>query len=114
MDTSDYAIAGALQQVQRITIKDLQGMWVYKHLLDAHKKGVLELVVRLSKEHNDRKPMPTWNTSWDETLIPVERVVAYWSQVLAPAETQYSMMEPEALATKESLVHFQPFIEACW
>ena len=55
MDTLDYTIAGALQQVQLITIKDLQGMRVYKRLLDAHKKGepVLELVARLSKEHNN-------------------------------------------------------------
>ena len=54
--------------------------------------------------------MPTWNTSWDETLIPAERVVAYWSGVLVPAETRYSTTEREA-ATKESLVCFQPFIE---
>jgi len=41
----------------------------------------------------------------------VEQVVAYWSQVLAPAETRYSATEREALAAKESLVRFQPFIE---
>ena len=41
----------------------------------------------------------------------MERVVAYWSQVLAPAETRYSATEREALAAKESLVCFQPFIE---
>jgi hypothetical protein len=37
--------------------------------------------------------------------------VAYWSRVLAPAKTHYSATEREALAAKESLVHFQPFIE---
>ena len=31
--------------------------------------------------------------------------------MLAPAETRYSATEREALAAKESLVHFQPFIE---
>jgi hypothetical protein len=31
--------------------------------------------------------------------------------VLASAETQYSVTEREVLAVKESLVHFQPFIE---
>ena len=35
----------------------------------------------------------------------------YWSRVLAPAETRYSATEREALAAKESLVRFQPFIE---
>jgi hypothetical protein len=45
------------------------------------------------------------------TRVPVEHVVAYWSRVLAPAETQYSATECKALATKESLVRFQPFIE---
>ena len=110
---SDYALAGALQQVQLIAIKDLKGMRVHKRLLEAYMKGepVPELVVRLSKEHDDRRPSPAWLLDWEETLIPVERVVAYWSRVLAPAETQYSTTEWEALATKESLVRFQPFIE---
>ena len=67
--------------------------------------------MRLSKEHDDRRPTPAWLLDWEETLIPIERVVAYWSQVLTPAETRYSMTEREVLATKESLVHFQPFIE---
>ena len=38
-------------------------------------------------------------------------MVAYWSRVLAPAETRYSATEQEALAAKESLIRFQPFIE---
>jgi hypothetical protein len=49
--------------------------------------------------------------NWEETLIPVECVIAYWSRVLALAETRYSATECEALAAKESLVCFQPFIE---
>ena len=79
-DTSDYAIAGALQQVQLIAIKDLKGTRVHKRLLEAHTKGepVPELVARLSKEH-DRRPSPAWLLNWEETLIPVKRVVAYWS-----------------------------------
>ena len=80
-DASDYAIAGALQQVQLIDIRDLKGARVYKRLLEAHTKGepVPELVARLSKEHDDRRPTPAWHLNWEETLIPVERVVAYWS-----------------------------------
>ena len=112
-DTSDYAVAGALQQIQYIAIKDLKGMQVHKKLAVVHKRGekIPELVSRLSKEHNDHCPNPEWSENWEDTRIPIERVIAYWSRVLAPAETRYSAMEREALAAKESLVHFQPFIE---
>jgi hypothetical protein len=72
---------------------------------------VPELVPRLSKEFDDRRPILEWSPIWEDTLIPVERVIAYWSRVLAPAETRYSATEREALAAKESLVRFQPFIE---
>ena len=104
---------GALQQIQYITIKDLKGTRVHKKLAVAHRKGkkVPELVARLSKEHDDCHPNPEWSKNWEDTRVPVERVVAYWSRVLAPAETRYSTTEREALAAKESLVRFQPFIE---
>jgi hypothetical protein len=54
-DASDYAIAGALQQVQLIAIKDLKGTHTYKKLQAAHEKkeNPPELIVCLSKEHND-------------------------------------------------------------
>ena len=112
-DASDYAIAGALQQIQYIAVKDLKGTRIHKRIHEAHKKGekLPELVTRLSKEYDDRRPVPEWSNYWEDTLIPVERVVAYWSRVLAPAETRYSATEREALAAKESLVRFQPFIE---
>jgi hypothetical protein len=112
-DASDYAIAGVLQQIQLIAIKDLKGTRVHKRLFETYKKGekVPELVTRLSKEFDDQRPIPQWDDKWEDTLIPVERVVAYWSRVLAPAETRYSATEREALAAKESLIHFQPFIE---
>jgi hypothetical protein len=102
-----------LQQIQYIAVKDLKGTRAYRRLLDAHKKGVQppELTTRLSKEHDDRRPPPNWNDSWEETMVPVERVIAYWSRILASAETRYSATEREALAAKESLVRFQPFIE---
>ena len=38
-DASDYAIAGALQQIQYIAIKDLKGTPVHKKLATAHKRG---------------------------------------------------------------------------
>ena len=88
-------------------IKDLKGTRVHKRLHKAYKKGekIPELITRLSKEHDDRCPTPQWSTTWENTLIPVERVVAYGSQVLAPAETRYSATEQGALAAKESLIH---------
>jgi hypothetical protein len=54
-DASDYAIAGALQQIQFITIKDLKGTRAYERLQSAYerKEPVPELIAHLSKEHND-------------------------------------------------------------
>ena len=76
---ADYAIAGALQQIQLIAIKDLKGTRVYNKLAEAYKKGetVPDLVTRLSKEFDDRRLIPEWNKNWEDTRIPVERVVAY-------------------------------------
>ena len=41
----------------------------------------------------------------------VERVICYWSRILKSAEQNYSPTEREALALKESLIKFQPFLE---
>jgi hypothetical protein len=43
--------------------------------------------------------------------VHVERVIAYWSRSFKGAETRYSTTEREALAAKEALVRFQPYIE---
>src|SRR6266852_3740813 len=112
-DASDYAIAGALQQIQYMDIKDLKGTRAYKRLQEAYNKGdkVPDLTTKLSKEFDDKRPLPDWATNWEETQIPVERVVAYWSRVLHSVETRYSATEREALAAKEALVRFQPLIE---
>lgn len=57
-------------------------------------------------------PTPdTWADSFDETIVHVECVIAYWSHTLKPAERNYSTTEHEALGAKEALVKFQPFIE---
>jgi hypothetical protein len=47
----------------------------------------------------------------DDTWIYIERVIAYWSRVLKPAKRNYSPTEWEALALKEGLIKFQPYIE---
>ena len=95
MDASDYAIAGALQLLQYITIKDLKGTRAYKKLSEVHKRGdkIPDLTTKLSKEFDDKCPLPEWATDWEETQVPVERVMAYWSRVLHSAETRYSAME---------------------
>jgi len=94
-DASDYAIAGALQQVQYMTIKDLKGTRTYKRLQEAYKKGdkIPELTTRLSKEFDDKRPLSNWESNWEETKVPVERVVVYWSRVLHAAETRYLATE---------------------
>jgi hypothetical protein len=38
-DASDYTIAGALQQIQYIAIKDLKGTRIHKKLYEAYNKG---------------------------------------------------------------------------
>ena len=52
-----------------------------------------------------------WGDTFDSTIVHVERVIAYWSRTFKSAETRYSTTEREALAAKEGLVKFQPFIE---
>ena len=112
-NASDYAIVGALQQVQYITIKDLKGTRAYKRLQEVHRKRdkVPDLITRLSKEFDDKCPIHDWDNDWEETKVPVERVVAYWSRVLHAAEMRYSATECKALAIKEALIRFQPLIE---
>ena len=41
----------------------------------------------------------------------MERVIAYWLRVLKSPERNYSPTEREALALKEGLIKFQPFLE---
>ena len=48
----------------------------------------------------------------DETWVYIERVIAYWSRVLKPVEQNYSPTEWEALALKEGLIKFQPYVES--
>ena len=48
---------------------------------------------------------------FDETIVHVEQVICYWSRVLKPPERNYSAMEWEALALKEALIKFQPFLK---
>jgi len=52
-----------------------------------------------------------WGDIFESSVVHVERVIAYWSRTFKSAECHYSTTEREALAAKEGLVKFQPFIE---
>ena len=112
-DASDIAIGCALQQVQPMKVKDLQGTRLYERLRKAHETGepVPKIPISLSSSLADDKAHQEWGATLDETVVYVERVIGYWSRSLKSAETRYSATEREALAAKEGLVKFQPFIE---
>lgn len=112
-DASDLALGASLQQVQQIQIKDLEGTTMYERLLAAWEARlpIPSLFVNLSKDVIETNGPDTWGATFEDTYIHVERVIAYWSRTLKPAERNYSATEREALGAKEALVKFQPFIE---
>ena len=107
-DACDFAVAAILQQVQPIKVGDLKGTKVYEKLERAFKKGepIPHLITCLDKEGSDIPPMGQWNAEFENTVVHVERVIAYWSRVLQAAERNYSPTEREALALKEGLIKF--------
>lgn len=112
-DACNYGLAGILQQVQPIHVRDLKGTRLYDRLRNAFKKGdsVPPLVACISKEFNDVPTTTSWATEFEETIVHVECIVCYWSRVLKSAKRNYSLTEREALALKEALIKFQPYIE---
>ena len=112
-DACDFALAAILQQIQPIKVKDLRGTKTYELLECAFKAGepVPEIATHLVKEDSDIPPRKEWSKNFDDTIVYVERVVAYWSRVLQSAERNYSPTEREALALKEGLIKFQPYLE---
>ena len=112
-DASDEAAGCALQQVQPIKIKDLKGTKAYQQLQKAFDAGSPppKLTTTLSSKISDSPVDDTWGETFEETIVHVERVISYWSRTFKGAELRYSTTEREALAAKEGLVKFQPFIE---
>ena len=112
-DASDLALGASLQQVQTILVRDLKGTPCYTRLEAAWEAGkeIPQLIVKLHKEKHEVKRPDEWGATLDETVVHVERVIAYWSRTFKLAERNYSATEREALAAKEALVKFQPFIE---
>ncbi|QRV90335.1 Retrovirus-related Pol polyprotein from transposon [Ceratobasidium sp. AG-Ba] len=114
-DASNIGLSGVLQQIQIIEVKDLKETQAFNKLERAYKEGkpVPKLCTPVPKEeHVMAGGNSTWNSeNWLETKIPIERVCAYWSRVLRPAERNYSATEREALALKEALTKFQAHLE---
>src|SRR6202050_2266190 len=112
-DACAFRLAAILQQVQRIKLQELRGTKAYEHcekVFEAN-EPIPSLVVQISKLGNDVPENGSWAESLDDTWIYIERVIPYWSRVLKPAERNYSPTEREALALKEGLIKFQPYIE---
>lgn len=112
-DASGDGMGCTLQQVQPIRVADLKGTKAYEKLKAAFEMGedVPKLVIKVSDKVQDTPVDARWGASLDETVVQVERVIAYWSRRFRGAEERYSTTEREALAAKEALVRFQPFIE---
>lgn len=113
-DACNFALAAILQQVQPIKIKDLRGTKIYERLERPYesKEPIPNLCSQLEvKDESDVPGNDTWGTNFEDTTVHIERVIAYWSRVLQPAERNYSPTEREALALKEGLIKYQPYLE---
>lgn len=112
-DASDEALGCCLQQVQPILAVDLKGTKAYERLEKAYQQSddVPNFVVKVSTKTKDHKFKDSWGDTLDKSEIHVERVIAYWSRSFKNAETRYSATKREALAAKEGLIRFQPYIE---
>ncbi|KAJ7861556.1 ankyrin repeat-containing domain protein [Mycena olivaceomarginata] len=86
-NASDFALGASLQQIQPVQIKDLQGPAIYKRLRGAWDANlpVPRLFVNLVKDVTEGGK-DEWAKDFDDTVVHVERVIAYWSRTLRPAE----------------------------
>ena len=112
-DASDEALGCSLQHIQQIKAGDLKGTRTYDRLKKAFESGQPppHLATAMSSKGKDHIFTDEWASTLDETVVHVERVIGYWSRLFKSTETRYSTTEREALAAKEGLVKFQPFIE---
>ena len=83
-DASEVAIGCALQQIQPLSIKDLQGTRLYERLWKAYDVGepVPKIPISLSSSLADDKTHQEWGATFDDTIVYVERVISYWSRSL--------------------------------
>ena len=87
-DTCDYGLAGILQQVQPIAVRDLKGMRAYDQLKKVFDRNrpIPQLITVLSRDKNDVPKVGEWANNFEDTVVHVECVVSYWSRVLKSAE----------------------------
>ena len=99
--------------MQPISIKDLKGTRSYDTLKTAYdkKEKVPQLTSRISRLYDDVLETREWAAEFEDTLVHIERVIAYWSRSLKAAEKNYSPTEREAMALKDGLIKLQPYIE---
>ena len=83
-DACDYGLAAILQQVQPIQIKDLRGTKAYKRLRKAYdkKEPVPSLVTAIPEENAELLKEVHWAKNFEDIMVYIERVVAYWSRIL--------------------------------
>ncbi|QRV83408.1 Retrovirus-related Pol polyprotein from transposon [Ceratobasidium sp. AG-Ba] len=114
-DASEIGLSGCLQQIQLMKIKDLDKTRAFERLEKAYKSKspIPKLCTAVPKdEHVVARGDIEWNSeNWLETIVPVERVIGYWSRILRSAERNYSATEREALGLKEALVKWQALLE---
>jgi len=94
-------------------VKDLKGTRAYDHLKKAYNARLPppKLMTSISMKTMDSPSNDQWGKDFESSIVHVERVIGYWSRMFKGAETRYSTTEREALAAKEGLVKFQPYIE---
>ena len=87
LDTCDFGLAAIVQQVQRIQLKDLEGMKgeCCEKVFEAEQL-IPFLVVQITKLDNDVPGNENCGETSDKTWVYIERVIAYWSRVLKPTE----------------------------
>jgi hypothetical protein len=73
-DASDEAAGCALQQIQPIVVKDLEGTRAYKRLRKAYDAGLPlpKLTTTLSQKFNDAPATDIWGVMFDETVVHIE------------------------------------------
>jgi hypothetical protein len=89
MDASDRGIGSVLQQIQPIKVGDLQGTQTYDWLKKAWDEKAPCLHFITITDPTEELPINTWGSTLNETIVHIERVIAYWSRLLKQAEKNY-------------------------
>ena len=91
-DASDEALGCALQQIQPIQVKDLEGTRTYVRLRKLYDAGSPppKLTTTLSSKIVDSPSDDKWGDTFESSVVHVERVIAYWSRTFKSAECRYS------------------------